>query len=69
MTLGDLTPELRGELPEEQPSTAAETVSSLERRRILRALEDSGGRKAEAAKRLSMSRSTLWRKLREHGMR
>jgi two-component system response regulator AtoC len=59
--LQDLTPELRGELP---PQT--ETLESLERKRILAALEASGGSRYEAAKILNLSRSTLWRKLREY---
>jgi len=59
--LQDLTPELRGELP---PQT--ETLESLERKRILAALEASGGFRYEAAKILNLSRSTLWRKLREY---
>jgi transcriptional regulator with PAS, ATPase and Fis domain len=59
--LADLTPELRGEPP---PDETAATDSS-ERRRIEQALRAAGGKRALAAERLGMSRSTLWRKLRE----
>lgn len=38
-----------------------------ERARILSALEDAGGNKAEAARRLGMSRTTLWKRLRDAG--
>ena len=44
------------------------TAVELERRRILDALEQAKGRKGEAADILEMSRSTLWRKMREHGI-
>jgi two-component system response regulator AtoC len=39
-----------------------------ERERIVAALARSGGRKGAAAKELSMSRQTLWRKLYVHGL-
>ncbi|MFO8006319.1 MAG: helix-turn-helix domain-containing protein [Candidatus Brocadiia bacterium] len=39
-----------------------------ERRYILRALEDSGWNKTSAAKRLKISRSTLYKKMRRHGL-
>lgn len=64
LRLGDLTPELRGEGP-------AASVTSLpshgeqEREAILSALRQARNRKGAAAKILGMSRSTLWRKLRE----
>jgi transcriptional regulator of acetoin/glycerol metabolism len=37
----------------------------LERNQILAALAKHNGKKAQAAEELGMSRSTLWRKLRE----
>jgi two-component system response regulator AtoC len=61
----DLTPELRGEAPPADTDRNL-TVTELERERIVDALRRSQGRKAEAAELLGMSRSTLWRKLREH---
>ncbi|MFT4978370.1 MAG: transcriptional regulator of acetoin/glycerol metabolism, partial [Myxococcota bacterium] len=39
-----------------------------ERDAIVAALRETSGRKAEAAARLGMSRSTLWRKMRELGL-
>ena len=61
----DLTPELRGEGP--PPGDPGDmTVAELERQRILDAMRESRGRKSKAAELLGMSRSTLWRKLREH---
>lgn len=41
---------------------------SDERAAILRALREAGGVKVRAAEMLGMSRTTLWRKLREHGI-
>ena len=64
---GDLTPELRGEPPPGQRDGQL-TAKDLERERLLDALRRSAGRKGEAADLLGMSRSTLWRKLREHGI-
>ncbi|WP_428265721.1 sigma-54 interaction domain-containing protein [Haliangium sp.] len=62
LTLDQLTPELRGEPPEDEPLSEDDG----ERRRIHEALRATGGQKARAAELLGMSRSTLWRKLREH---
>jgi two-component system response regulator AtoC len=65
----DLPPELRGEGPPPEPHARdSETPKTRERARILDALDATNGRKAEAAERLGMSRSTLWRKMREHGL-
>ena len=44
-----------------------EKVKAFERDLIARALEETGGRKKETAKKLGISRGTLWRKLKEHG--
>jgi two-component system response regulator AtoC len=74
--LKDLTPELRGEAvsadlaTESATESAAEPVTeqSLERRRLVDALDQAGGKKQEAADRLGISRTTLWRKLKEHGI-
>jgi len=65
LQLHDLTPELRGEPP---PGIRGETMTAgdQERQRILEALQQAGGRKGKAAELLDMSRSTLWRKMREH---
>jgi two-component system nitrogen regulation response regulator GlnG/two-component system response regulator HydG len=44
------------------------TLAQLERDYIRKALEVCQRNHTEAAKRLGISRSTLWRKLKEHGM-
>lgn len=66
LDLQDLTPELRGEPPPgDDAFTAEQPLQLMERERILAALAKHNGRKTEAAEELGMSRSTLWRKLRE----
>lgn len=42
-------------------------VKAFERETIARVLKDTGGKKKEAAKKLGISRETLWRKLKEYG--
>ena len=64
----DLTPELRGEEPPPDRGARDKTLPEMERERIMDALRAHGGRKGKAAEELGMSRSTLWRKLREHGL-
>ncbi|MEO1173487.1 MAG: sigma 54-interacting transcriptional regulator [Myxococcota bacterium] len=56
LTLEDLTPELRGEAPDEGPGVDLIAMESGERRRILEALDQTRGKKAEAAARLIPSR-------------
>jgi len=69
LTLSELAPELRGE-GAAHAVRGAERVTGLdlERERLVEALRICCGRKGEAAERLGMSRSTLWRKLREHDL-
>ena len=64
LTLDELTPELRGEAPTVRASP--DGLDGEERERILEALRLARGRKGDAATLLGMSRSTLWRKLKEH---
>ncbi len=66
LTVDELTPELRGERPPEPAERSQLTARDLERERIIEALNKAGGRKGDAAELLGISRSTLWRKLREH---
>ncbi|MGM0557822.1 MAG: sigma-54 interaction domain-containing protein [Myxococcota bacterium] len=61
----ELTPELRGEPPPKQ-TTEPKTERELERQRLIEALREADGKKTEAAELLGISRTTLWRKLREH---
>lgn len=71
LLLEDLTPELRGEGPRRSAVRDEDPISTEqdERRRILRALADAGGRRDAAAAALGVSRSTLWRKMRELKLR
>ena len=70
LTLGDLTPELRGETPRgESPLPDISTLEDQERQRILAALNKTRGNKGLAAKSLGISRSTLWRKMMTFGIR
>jgi two-component system response regulator AtoC len=64
--IDELTPEIRGEPPplSGEPRTAEE----LERKQLMDALRKTGGRKGDAAELLDISRSTLWRRLREHNI-
>lgn len=65
ITLDELPPELRGEgLPSGAPASEREQ----ERQRLVEALDEARGRKGLAADKLGMSRSTLWRKMREYGL-
>ncbi|HGG56326.1 MAG TPA: sigma-54-dependent Fis family transcriptional regulator, partial [Nannocystis exedens] len=65
LSFDELLPELRGEAPRSSSSRAGFDPGFEERERILSALRATQGRKGEAAKRLGINRSTLWRKLRE----
>jgi DNA-binding NtrC family response regulator len=65
LELADLPPELRGE---PSPGTRATSLAQRERERIVAALDAHRGRRAETARALGMSRSTLWRKLYQHGL-
>lgn len=67
LMLDDLTPELRGLEPPDR-SVKPRSLADVEREQILEALRRSGGKRQEAAELLGMSRTTLWRKLREHGL-
>jgi transcriptional regulator with PAS, ATPase and Fis domain len=50
------------------PAPPSETVANPEAKRVLRALERSGGNRERAAKLLGMSRITLWRRIKELGL-
>jgi two-component system, NtrC family, response regulator AtoC len=66
LLLDELTLELRGLPPPGAGSGPEQPVpGASEAERIRSALERAHGRKGEAAKLLRMSRSTLWRKMRE----
>jgi two-component system response regulator AtoC len=64
IALADLPPEFRGEAPQDD-GPEPQTEDGLRRRAILDVLRKSGGRKGRAAELLGVSRSTLWRQMRE----
>jgi transcriptional regulator with PAS, ATPase and Fis domain len=77
LDLDDLTPELRGLEPPvtSQPAglsaplaSPAHVEDNSERAQIVEALNRHGWRRAAAAEALGISRSTLWRKMRELGI-
>jgi two-component system response regulator AtoC len=59
----DLPPELRGELPPVRDEHR--TPEEADKARIIEALERSSGSKSQAAHLLGVSRTTLWRRMRE----
>jgi len=69
ISLEEFTPELRGEEPDIGTTRETEmSISQMEKSRIVNALQKAKGKKAQAAEILDISRSTLWRKMREHGL-
>lgn len=66
LELADLPPELRGDEPDDHEAGGAPSLRVAERDRIATALARHRGRRSLAATELGMSRSTLWRKVREH---
>ena len=46
----------------------ADAVAQVEREMVRRALAEAGDNRAEAARRLGLSRQQLYRKLAEHGL-
>ncbi|HLP31610.1 MAG TPA: helix-turn-helix domain-containing protein, partial [Geothrix sp.] len=71
---GAAGPQLLYALPKAEEAPAAQdpetlmTLAELEKSYIRKALEVCNRNHTEAARRLGISRSTLWRKLKEHGM-
>lgn len=65
LSLDELTPELRG-VPPPTLNRAPLTERERERKEIIDALRQTNGKKGEAAELLGVSRSTLWRRLREY---
>ncbi|MDG1280650.1 MAG: sigma-54 dependent transcriptional regulator [Pseudorhodobacter sp.] len=61
LILGDFPPEFAGQ-PDSDPEEAAESLYAMERRHILAVLEACAGNRAEAARRLGVSRKTIDRK-------
>lgn len=65
ITLDEFTPELRGEGPNNLRSKNLD-IAQQEREGIIEALRIARGKKSIAADILEISRSTLWRKIREY---
>ena len=66
--LGDLVPGEASEGEGEGPVSLAAHLDRATKAHIRRALEDTGGKKAEAAARLGIDRTTLYRLMRKHGL-
>lgn len=66
LCLNDLTPEIRGEPPPNREDV--DDLEEQERREIIAALKAAGGHRGDAADRLGMSRTTLWRRMKEMGI-
>ena len=67
LTLDDLTPELRGENPHDTYETEKAFLDS-ERKLIQTSMQKHRGRRQMVSKELGMSRTTLWRKLKQYGL-
>jgi transcriptional regulator of acetoin/glycerol metabolism len=50
------------------PQTGPSTLAERERQAITDTLQDTSGKLAETARRLGISRTTLWRRLKSYGM-
>ena len=66
LRLDELAPELseRPEPPEAKPLT----LRDLQREQLVEAIRATGGRRDQLAERLGISRATLYRRLKEHGL-
>ena len=60
--------EVRAPVASDEPEMPDLTLQAAEREQILRALQASGGKRVEAARRLGLSRRTLYRKLSRYGI-
>ncbi|TNE90990.1 MAG: sigma-54-dependent Fis family transcriptional regulator [Deltaproteobacteria bacterium] len=67
LKLGELAPELRGEGPE-RVAAGPTTLVDLERDQLMEAYRETGGHRGEMAERLGISRPTLYRRLKKHGL-
>ena len=63
-----LPPELATGIGQASRSPRRMTAAMEEKERLLEALEQAGGRKIEAAQHLKVSRVTLWKRMKKHGI-
>ena len=64
----DLPPALHGDRAEPFPRPDGRTLADVEKAHILAVLYERGWNQVQAAEALGISRTTLWRKLREYGL-
>jgi transcriptional regulator of acetoin/glycerol metabolism len=57
------------ESPLSEPGAASGSMADMERDQIVRTIQRLGGNLAEVARTLGIGRTTLWRKMREYGIR
>jgi len=65
---GDLFPDRCGHKSDRKVGSLEGVRDDAEKREILRALRHSGGAVTEAARALGISRTTMWEKMRRHGI-
>ncbi len=58
----------KGAAPDDDDLCLADKVKACEKSIIQKTLEDTGGEKKKTAKKLGISRETLWRKLKDHNI-
>ncbi len=68
VVVADITAENPRDVGVDEGGSLGERVERFERREILRALDETGDNKAEAARRLEISERNLWYKLKKHGL-
>ncbi|MBR6324502.1 MAG: helix-turn-helix domain-containing protein, partial [Victivallales bacterium] len=61
-------PKTTGAAPAEPPTAIGLNVKENEKSLIIKALEECGGNRSQAALKLNISRRTLYRKLHEYGL-
>jgi two-component system, NtrC family, response regulator HydG len=64
-----LPPELAMGVDQSSCTPARQSAAMVGKERLLDALEQTGGKRAEAARHLKVSRVTLWKRMKKHGIR